>query len=256
MAVKSQSDHRLLVGVPWRTAREEAAGNREKLEPYLRAVEVAGAAAVAVTLQLDRAQLEKLADTLDAVVLPGSPADVDPSRYGAQRRRECAEPDLQREKTDACLLDYAFSERKPVLAICYGLQSLNVYLGGKLIQDIAAEVGTKIRHERDKRPRAKDQEHLVRIEPGSRLASLAVSVEARVNSSHHQAILEPGRNLRVTARAPDGIVEAVEVSPGDHWVTGVQWHPERMGADPLARALFEHLVVAARHSLSAAADTV
>ena len=206
-----------------------------------------------ISLQMPRAELDRLTATLDAFVLPGSPADVDPARYGAQRHAATTDPDPLREQADYALLDHAFSQKKPVLAICYGVQLLNVYLGGSLIQDIPSELGTQIRH--DKKglpPGSADPQHLALIAAGSKIAQLAGAAEAEVNSSHHQAIRAPGRRLRVTARAPDGVIEAVEwtgdgstiLTQGSNCVIGVQWHPERMASDFTA-ALFRELIAAA-----------
>jgi putative glutamine amidotransferase len=136
---------------------------------------------------------------------------------------------------------------KPVLAVCYGAQLLNVHLGGTLLQDIPIETQTTIDHDQDED--GNDGRHAVRIE-GGHLAEVAGQAhgggEAQVNSSHHQAILQLGRGLRVTARAPDGVVEAIEWEGGRDWVVGVQWHPERMHGDALADALFRRLVSEAR----------
>ncbi len=243
--------HKPRIGVPWRTAKEEAENNRQRYDDYLRAVREAGGQAVEISLGMPRPELEKLIETLDGVVLPGSPADVDPTRYGAQRHAECADPDPQREQTDFALLDHAFAAHKPVLAICYGTQLLNVYLRGKLIQDIPGELPTSIRHsKKGLAPGAPDPRHGARIEPGSKVGALVelagTGLAVEVNSSHHQAVLEPGRDLRVTVRAPDGVVEAVEWTGSGNWVVGVQWHPERMPGDALAAALFRELVAAAR----------
>jgi putative glutamine amidotransferase len=164
-------EHRIRVGVPWGTAKEETENNRYRYDDYVRAIQEAGGQAVEISLALPRPKLEELMETLDAAVLPGSPADVDPSRYGAPRHAQCAEPDPQRERTDYALLDHAFAAAKPVLAICYGIQLLNVYLGGKLFQDIPSELRTSVKHSRP--PGAPDQHHAVRIEPGSKLAALA-----------------------------------------------------------------------------------
>ena len=237
------------VGVPYRTLEEERAGAAKsyKIDFYYRAIQAAGAASVPVSLQLDRAGLSTLADSLDAFVLPGSPADVDPARYGAPRHSQTAAPDEARERTDRTLLEHAFAAGKPVLAICYGVQLLNAYLGGSLIQDIPGEVAHALQHAKDKsKGETRDPEHTVRIAPGTRLGALAAGGEARVNSSHHQSLREAGRGLRLTAHAPDGIIEAVEWTGDSNWVVGVQWHPERMEGDALAAALFRDLVAAAR----------
>ncbi len=232
------------VGVPWRTRKEEAEGNRPKTEDYLRAVRDGGGDPVLLSLSLAAAELERVAATCDAFVLPGSPADVEPARYGAARHPRCADADPDRERTDFALLDHALAARKPVLTICYGTQLLNVYQGGALIQDIPSELPTTIRHSRP--TGAEDPRHGVALDAASRLATLASSTEAVVNSAHHQSIREPGRDLRIVARAPDGVVEAVEYTRDARWLIGVQWHPERMFGDAFAQALFRDLVAAAR----------
>ena len=235
------------VGIPYRTRKEELTGERGKYEKYLGAVRQAGGEPVEISLALSDEEIKKLARTLDAIVLPGSPADVEPSRYHAARHPKSADADANRERTDFALLDHAFAERKPVLTICFGTQSLNVFLGGSLVQDIASELHTKIQHSWEHANGAPEPFHLARIEPDSRLSKLAGADEVRVNSSHHQSILEPGRGLRVTSRAPDLVIEAVEWTADSNWVTGVQWHPERMAeTDSLAQKLFRELVLASR----------
>jgi putative glutamine amidotransferase len=235
------------VGIPYRTRREELASERKSYDNYVVAVREAGAEPVEISLGLTASELADLAGSVDAFVLPGSPSDVDPSKYGAVRHPKCADPDLDRERTDFALLQHAFDERKPVLAICYGIQSLNAFLGGSLIQDIPSEVQTTIRHEwKNRKLGAPEPFHSIKIEPRSRLFHLAGADEAEVNSSHHQSVLKPGRDLKVTATAPDGVIEAVEWAGDSNWITGAQWHPERMAAtDALARALFESLIAAA-----------
>lgn len=234
-----RTDRRPRVGVPWRTLAEEAASKRERYNDYLNAVRDAGGEPVEVSLRLPDDRLQQLAASLDAVVLPGSPADVDPQRYGSPRHAAAADADPARERTDDSLLDHALVTGKPVLAICYGTQLLNVHLGGSLLQDIPSELTSKIDHDRDEI--GTEELHASRIERGH-IAELAGRAEVQVNSSHHQAILRPGRGLRVTAHAPDGVVEAVEWEGGPGWVVGVQWHPERMRGDALADALFRRLI--------------
>ena len=109
---------------------------------YLEAVRQAGGEPIPVSLGLSSEELKQLAGTLDAVVLSGSPADVDPTRFGAARHPECAVADPDRERTDFALLEHCFAEGKPVLGICFGAQTLNVFLGGTLIQDIPTEVAS------------------------------------------------------------------------------------------------------------------
>ena len=184
------------IGIPWRTSQEEATGNLPKIENYVEAVRQAGGEPVLLSL-VDRAALNSKMVELDGFVLPGSPADVNPAEYGASNRGQSEPPDLPREETDRAILGYAFSEQKPVLAICYGCQLLNVFLGGTLIQDLHTETGTTVPHrKKDIRPEPPDDPvHEVRFTAESQVAKLAGSTEAVVNSSHHQSVAIPGRQL-------------------------------------------------------------
>ena len=234
------------IGVPYRTRKEELTGDFSKLERYITAVNAAGGAPVPISLGLSAQHLDRIAWTLDAILLTGSPADIEPSLFRAAKHPETNAADADRERTDFALIEHALGEHKPILAICYGIQSLNVFLGGTLVQDIPAELDTRIQHDWDDEAGQAEPFHPVGIEPGSRLAQIAGATEAAVNSSHHQSVLEPGRDLRVVSRAPDGVVEAVEWATDANRVIGVQWHPERMAeTDPFAQALFRDLVTAA-----------
>jgi putative glutamine amidotransferase len=256
----------LRIGVPYRTAKEEAAGENRKHEYYCQAVREAGGEAVAISLNLDDANLAALLHSLDAFVTPGSPADVDPARYGTARHPKCGDPDPARERTDWAIYKHAFAEQKPVLAICYGAQSLNVFLGGTLVQDIPSELPNALRHCKNANGEvmpapSQDPVHTLHIEAGSKVAEFSGPLENRVNTSHHQAILIPGRGLRVTAKSPDGVIEAVEYtgigqapsasieSEAERWIVGVQWHPERPihedAGDAFSAAIFRALVRAA-----------
>ncbi len=248
--MEQQALSRPRIGVPWRTAAEEAAGHRSKIDRYLHAVERAGGKPILLSLASGADTLKREADNLDGFVLTGSPADVDPAHYGAKRHPANADADASRERTDFALLENALVSGKPVLAICYGIQSLNVFLGGSLVQDIPTELGSKLCHspDEDELPdgsETPDAMHGASLDPG-RVFSLSGAAQAEINSWHHQSVLEPGRGLRITARAPDGVIEAVEWTDKSNWIVGVQWHPERMPADPLAQALFRELVAAAR----------
>jgi putative glutamine amidotransferase len=260
-----QQGHRagaLRVGVPYRTTQEEVAGDNRKHEYYCQAVRDAGGEPVPISLKLDDAALSVLLNSLDAFVTTGSPADVDPARYGAARHPKCGEADPARERTDWAIYQHAFAEQKPVLAICYGAQTLNVFLGGTLVQDIPTELPAALVHGKNATGEvmpapSQDPVHAVQLEAGSMLAEISGASENRVNTSHHQAILAPGRGLHVTAKAPDGVIEAVEyvggrnASAGDaeRWVVGVQWHPERpiheAAGDAFSAAIFRALVRAA-----------
>jgi putative glutamine amidotransferase len=247
------SPHRPLVGIPWRTSEEQRSGNRAKLDYYFQAVHKAGADAVEISLEETPEQLQKQIRDLDGFVLPGSPADVDPSRYAAVKHARTNTLDSNRDSTDNAILTHAFHSSKPVLAICYGCQILNVHLKGTLIQDIPAEKPGSLPHGNTDLPaRASkgDLEHEATLAPNSRLAAINSGTQAKINSSHHQAIDRPGENLRVTAQAPDGIIEAVEWTGDSNWVVGVQWHPERMRGDVFAEALFRDFVAATQRVLA------
>jgi len=237
------------VGVPYRTVNEQVSGKRDSYDKYLAAIRAAGGEPVEISLQLSREPLEKLCSSVDAFVLAGSPADVEPKRYRAERSALSAPADTDRERTDLQLLAHAFTGHKPVLAICYGVQILNVFLGGTLIQDIASEVGSPIEHQwKNRKAGTPEPHHPAQLHPDSRLARLSGAARTEINSSHHQSIRDAAPGLRIAAVAPDGIIEAVEFVGADDWVTGVQWHPERMEQDPLSRALFRELVGVAQEA--------
>src|SRR5579864_2017626 len=224
------------------------------LPQYERAIEHAGGEPVRIPLDLSPAEVMKLIEQCDAVLLPGSSADVDPSKYGAPKHEKTAAADPKRDTVDELLLQDAYNMRKPILGICYGLQTLNVYRTGTLIQHIESPV----KHDAGRKvPVA----HIVEVEPGSKLAQIAASgttdaggpaLAVQVNSSHHQAADIVGDGLRAVARSPrDGVIEAVEGTSPDHFVLAVQWHPERsVDEDEVSRAIFRALVEAAaeRHT--------
>jgi len=245
------------VGIPWRTSQEEIERSHPKIKNYEDAVRRAGGEPVLLTLS-DPLALDLALPTLDAFVLPGSPSDVAPAEYGAVNRGLSEPADLARETTDRTILKHAFAEQKPVLAICYGCQLLNVYLGGTLIQDLRAETGTSVPHrKKDLIPEPKDDpRHGAAFEQGSRLAAISGGRRGEINSSHHQAIQAPGKNLRVTAHADDGTVEGIEWTGDANWVVGVQWHPERMLGDAAADRLFSDFVEATRKARNSVAEKV
>jgi putative glutamine amidotransferase len=215
------------------------------LPDYLNAIAAAGGEAVVLEMRLSSAAAAQSAKSCDGVLLPGSPADVDPQKYGQAAHPRSAAADPARDNLDEILLQDAHNMRKPILAICYGTQSLNVWRNGTLVQHIDSAV----QHARPEgAPRTSAVEHLVRVEPGSGLFELAGADEIVVNSSHHQAIATPGDSLRVVARSPeDGVVEAVEGATAGHWVLGLQWHPERsFESNAVSRRIFEKFIDEAR----------
>jgi putative glutamine amidotransferase len=216
------------------------------LPQYEKAVEMAGGEPVRIPLDQAAAAVSKLAKSCDGVLLPGSRADVEPEKYGAARDPKTADADLPRDTVDELLLRDAYEQRKPVLGICYGLQSLNVYRQGSLVQHIESAVN----HEAGRKVAIA---HDVVVEPGSLLARIVgdgneAPARVPVNSSHHQSAEVTGKGLRVSARCPnDGIVEAIEGADADHFVLAVQWHPERSVADDEpSRRIFRALVEAAK----------
>jgi putative glutamine amidotransferase len=229
----------------------DAAYAERALPQYERAVEMAGGEPVRIPLDQSPGEIMKLIERCDAVLLPGSKADVDPAKYDAPRHASTAAADSKRDTVDELLLQDAYNMRKPILGICYGLQILNVHRSGTLLQHIESPVN----HEAGRRvPVA----HMVAVDPSSKLAEIvsgrglsgpgAARLEIPVNSSHHQAAEIAGDGLRVVARCPqDGIIEAVEGISTDQFVLAVQWHPERsVDDDEPSKAIFRALVEAAR----------
>jgi putative glutamine amidotransferase len=238
------------IGVPFRTRKEQLSGDRSKIHRYLKAVEMAGGDPIVVPLGLSAPELQRLAATLDGIALSGSPADVDPALFHTAPHPKAVAPDADRERTDFGLLDHFFAEQKPVLAICYGMQSLNVFLGGTLVQDIPSELRSAVEHDVESDYGAPETFHKVDLQAGSRVRQLANGWgEVDVNSSHHQSVLRPPVGMRVTAQAADGVIEAMEGTATGHWVTAVQWHPERLvETDVLALSLFRELTGWARRT--------
>ena len=223
--------------------------NSRSLPPYIAALQSSGASPIIIPLHESQDGEAKLLSCCQGVLLPGSRFDVDPERFGEVRIPQCGPADPERTAADELLLQDAFNLRKPVLAICHGLQTLNVWLNGTLIQDLDTVLKTPLNHSPG---RSVVEAHAVRIEESSLLGQLAAQVTSRkvefVNSSHHQAIGRLGDRLKVSAiSADDQVVEAAELDSGEHFVLGVQWHPERTFADkPLSRAIFQAFVEASR----------
>lgn len=191
---------------------------------YSEAIEACGGVPVLIPLLPCEEYLFRLSEVLDGVLLPGSASDVDPLRYGREPDPYLKEVHPRRDETDLLLLKAVEERGIPLLAICYGMQALNVWRGGTLIQDINSCVPQAVKHEQGA-PRDRAS-HTINIPPGSLLSELAGTESLAVNSHHHQALEHLGTNLRATAWTGDGLVEAVEDARGDHWVMGVQWHPE------------------------------
>jgi len=208
---------------------------------YSEAIEAAGGVPVHISLIPDEDYIRAVIAGLDGVLLPGSDSDVDPLRYGQQPHQALGAVQAIKDETDLLVLAAGEQTGIPILAICFGLQVLNVYRGGSLIEDIAAQLPGAIKHEQGA-PRDRPS-HSVRLLPESMIARLATTNELLVNSHHHQAIDVIGRDLVATAWASDGVVEAMEDPRSDRSVLAVQWHPE-LGweNDTFSQKLFKHFV--------------
>jgi putative glutamine amidotransferase len=218
-------------------------GERDRAFAFLTYVESlrrAGAIPVIIPPQPENAA--EIMEELDGILLAGGD-DCDPALYSDERHPSCTDlMDARRQANDLALAKFARQHRIPTLGICLGLQMMNVASGGTLIQDIDSQFETEIQHVSRPENRAR---HDIIIEQGTKLSTLLPAVECNVNSSHHQAIGRVAEGLRVTAHAPDGLVEGLE-DPKHPFYIGVQWHPEDMNGEHSATALFEAFVKAAR----------
>lgn len=241
---------RALIAIPEPTSGD-LEYNQRALPMYVQALESAGAEALVIPLDAPQERVAKMLAGVQGILLPGSRYDVDPQRYGEQPIPECGPDDPARTAVDELLLQEGFNLRKPILAICHGTQALNVWRSGSLNQDLR----TAVNHQPG---RTVVEAHAVEIRAGSRLAGMLAGLMAevslastetvvqgkeavvQVNSSHHQAVRVLGDQLRASAVSPgDGVIEAVELDAPDHFVLGVQWHPERTCAESaLSRAIF------------------
>ncbi len=221
--------------------------NERSLPLYEKAVRECGGEPVRIPLGAEPEEIAKLIRDCQAVLLPGSPADVDPQKFGEAKSPKTNDADPPRDNVDELLIQDAYNMHKPLFGICYGLQSLNVWRSGTLVQHIE---GTRVDHEAG---RAVAMAHTVEVEPASRLARIINSAalpdgRVNVNSSHHQSAAVVGDGLRIVARSPqDNIIEAIEGTNPEHFVIAVQWHPERsFDSDSASKALFEGFVAAAK----------
>lgn len=232
-------NHRPRVGIPMRIELET---DRFYLSRhYSEAVEAAGGAPLHISLIPHAEYVAAAVEDLDAILLPGSDSDVDPLKYGHEPHPALGSVHSIKDETDLLILEEVEQRRLPLLAICFGMQVLNVSRGGTLIQDIPSQVPEAIKHQQGV-PRDRTS-HRVKILEESLLSSLAESDHALVNSHHHQAIQTVGRDLVATAWTSDGLVEALEDPRSDRFVIAVQWHPE-LGwrKDNFSKALFNRFV--------------
>jgi putative glutamine amidotransferase len=213
-------------------------------ETYTRAVHRAGGTPVILPPLMTTEDLPVLLHRLDGLILSGG-EDLDPSRYGQTPGPYLGRVDDVRDTGELALVRAWLPQAKPLLAICRGHQVLNVALGGTLIQDIAASLPNALDHAFVPARPMERTVHTVDLQPNSRLAQLLGDEPVAVNSAHHQAVAEVGHDLVVTAHAPDGVIEGLEL-PNHRFCLSVQWHPEAMvKVSGTMWPLFEAFVAAA-----------
>ncbi len=215
---------------------------------YLDAVQQAGGVPVPLPPQLAPSARAGILKHVHGVLLTGG-GDVDPARFGETPHPTTAEVSAARDTLEIEMTRWAIAKHVPLLAVCRGLQVLNVALGGSLYQDIPSEPGSPLDHSQaGLQGKARHiPTHQVKVRDGSRLAGILGALELDVNSFHHQAIKRLGEGLVDVAWAPDSIVEGLELADEEQFVVGVQWHPEELvGSDRAAFNLFAALVSRAR----------
>jgi putative glutamine amidotransferase len=239
LSEQTRGNKPLLIGIT--TYAADAEGGRFSVpRDYVDAVRRAGG--LPVLLPPGETDVAQLIDSLEGLVLTGG-GDVAPERYGSSGGPAVYGVNAERDSFEIALVHCAVAQQLPLLAICRGLQVLNVALGGTLIEHLPAEVGEQLAH---RAPPHHPIEHTVCIADDCRLATLLRAGEVNVKSWHHQGLRAVAPQLQVVARAADGVVEAVEM-PAHPWLLGVQWHPELTAAQDLfQQRLFEQLIAAAR----------
>ena len=207
--------------------------------PYLESIEEAGGIPLILPFISDGAAAEQLVSLCDAIIFTGGP-DISPKLYGEEPIPECGEPSEKRDVTEKLIFDAVFPTDKPVLGICRGVQTINVMLGGTLIQDLPSQHPSDVAHVME--PPADRGSHRVTIKEGTPLMDIFGETELSVNSLHHQAVKTVGKGLEVAAVSEDGVTEGLYL-PGERFFCAVQWHPELMHkVDEFSRKLFAALV--------------
>ncbi len=208
---------------------------------YSEALENFGAIPSHISLIPKKEYIVETLKTLDGILLPGSNSDIDPLIYDEEPLPKLGQIIPEKDETDLLVLEAAEKLKMPVLAICFGMQALNVSRGGTLIQDIESQIEHCLKHEQGK-PIRRNSHSLV-IKESKILSSLITTNKIKVNSSHHQSIKNVGKNLIVTSLAKDGVIESIEDTRENRFVFGVQWHPELSWKfDDLSGSIFQLFV--------------
>ena len=211
---------------------------------YASSIERAGGLPWPLPFKTDLSLIPEFVDRLDGILFSGGD-DLDPSLYG-ETRHPSAEPiDPDRQRFELALIAEVERRRMPALGICLGCQLMNVHRGGSLIQFLPDQEREGPVEHRRLAPGDSTRRHPVRLEPGTRLAEAIGKSEISVNTRHKQSVARPGKGLRVIAKAPDGVVEAIE-DPSHPFFMAVQWHPENISDEPEHLAPFKLLVEQAR----------
>jgi putative glutamine amidotransferase len=237
-----------MIGIPFMTDEPDGKAHPTRISlniNYIWALRRAGGVPMAV-LYGNLREVDDLLPMLSGLLLTGG-TDVDPARYGQAPAWPIEGPDPPREEIEWKLLTHADRVGMPVFGICRGMQTLNIFRSGTLVQDISSQRPDAGWHDFKKIHPRQHLAHAIRIEPGSRVASLIGREEIPVNSFHHQAVDELGRGLEACAWSPDGIVEAFEEENPGRFVVGVQFHPEDILDEvPSLLGLFRGFVEACR----------
>ena len=214
-------------------------------DEYSRSILACGGVPILIPVAQNKDSIRKIVKMLDGILLSGGP-DINPRFYGEQPIDGLGEIDEALDLTELDIAKSCFSMNKPIFAICRGIQVLNVALGGSLYQDISKQIEGCINH---LQPADKSvNTHWIKTERNSLLHSIMKKRKIWVNGRHHQAIKRVATDLLVCAKAPDGVIEAVEAK-SDRFALGVQWHPEgTFTKDKYSKYLFHAFIKAASTS--------
>lgn len=211
---------------PWYAVREN----------YCDAVSASGG--VPLLLPHEPDQAERYLSMIDGLIITGGAFDIDPAKFGAAERHAEVTTKEKRTAFEWAVTKGAMDRDMPMLGICGGEQLLNVVLGGTLVQHIPDEVADALEHEQ-KNPKT-EPGHAVAVTPDTLLHRIAGAAALSVNTTHHQSVKAPGKDMTVNAVAPDGVIEGIECGRF-RFCLGVQWHPE-YGVDPADMKIFAALI--------------
>lgn len=217
---------KILIPTPiqFNTSRSYSTG-----QGYIKSLVRAGSVPLMVPVAIDDRELRALYELSDGVLLSGG-GDVDPAAYGEDQLEPTHYIDTDRDRHEFLLTRWAVADDKPIFGICRGIQAMNVALGGSLVQDIPTQTQSTLKHNGAYEKAARDEVlHHVKVDAGSRIEKIVEQVDVGVNSFHHQAVKRAAAGFVITSKAPDGIIEGMEM-PDKRFAVCVQWHPEEMSA--------------------------